>query len=305
MPFKRGQLRSFITVAEEGQMTRAAAKLHIAQPALSQAIAHFESELGFRLLERHARGVTLTPAGETFLEKARLALAAATDAALMAESLARAAHGTIEFGFLGYPPGLDNPALFDAFAKTHPDITLRYHELRFPHGSIASWLAEVDIALCHPPPADSDIWVQPLRIEPRVVLAPKNHPLAGRGALTVAEVLDETFISLDPSIEPTWAGFWSLDDHRGAPPRHTTTDHAASAQELFATITAGRAITTIPACHAEVLVKILPDVAAIPLHDAEPSVLSLLGRKDRRNKLINAFLAVAESFTTDQSTAAA
>ncbi|MGA2321991.1 MAG: LysR family transcriptional regulator [Solirubrobacteraceae bacterium] len=109
MPFKRGQLRYFVTVAEEGQMTRAATKLHIAQPALSQAIAQLESELGFSLLERHARGVTLTPAGEKFLEKARVALAAAADAFLMAESLARAVKRTIGFGFMGSPPVLNQP----------------------------------------------------------------------------------------------------------------------------------------------------------------------------------------------------
>ena len=74
MAFKRNQLLYFITVADEGQITLAAAKLHIAQPALSHAITALESELGLELFERHARGVTLTPAGRTFLEKARMAL---------------------------------------------------------------------------------------------------------------------------------------------------------------------------------------------------------------------------------------
>src|SRR5271165_6440278 len=89
MPFKRGHLRYFVTVAEEGQVTRAAERLHIAQPALSQAIAQLECDLGLQLLERQPRGVTLTPAGEVFLEKARTVLAATKDAVLTAESLAR------------------------------------------------------------------------------------------------------------------------------------------------------------------------------------------------------------------------
>jgi DNA-binding transcriptional LysR family regulator len=66
MSFKRGHLLYYVTVAEAGQITRAARRLHVAQPALSRAITQLESDLGFKLLERHARGVTLTPAGEAF-----------------------------------------------------------------------------------------------------------------------------------------------------------------------------------------------------------------------------------------------
>src|SRR5271167_222480 len=115
MSFRRGHLLYFVTVAEEGQITRAAGRLHVAQPALSQAIAQLEEELGIELLERHARGVTLTPAGEAFLPKARAAVAADADAALAAEWLARTGEGMVEFGFVGSPPGLDSPAMLDAF----------------------------------------------------------------------------------------------------------------------------------------------------------------------------------------------
>src|SRR6266571_8981421 len=82
MPLRLAQLRYLVTAAEEGQMTRAARKLHLAQPALSQAIAQLESELGVELLHRNPRGVTPTEAGEAFLAKARTALAATEDAAL-------------------------------------------------------------------------------------------------------------------------------------------------------------------------------------------------------------------------------
>ena len=70
------QLHYCVVAAEEEQLTRAARKLHVAQPALSRAILQVESELGVELFERHARGITPTPAGVTFLEKARVALGA-------------------------------------------------------------------------------------------------------------------------------------------------------------------------------------------------------------------------------------
>lgn len=282
-------------------MTRAAAKLNIAQPALSQAISHLESELGFQLLERHPRGVTLTPAGETFLEKARLALAAATDAALTAQSLARAGRGAIEFGYLGLPPGLTNPDLIEVFTEAHPDITLRLHELPFPSIPTASWLGEVDVAIASRPAADPDVWVLALSTEPRVVLAPKGHPLAKRAELTVAEMLDETFLGFQPQVDPAWAGFWSLDDHRGGPAPHLTGECSANARERFALIAAGHGIATVPACHAAIIVKVLPGAVAIPLPDADPTVLALVGHKDRRNPLVEALLAVARNLAEDDA----
>src|SRR3989442_15598973 len=126
MSFKRGQLRYFVTVADEGQMTRAARKLHVAQPALSHAIAQLEAELGIELLARHARGVSLTAAGEAFLVKARVALAASTDAEMTAKSLARAAQATLGFGFVGSPPAVHSRELFAAFAEVRPEAQVSF-----------------------------------------------------------------------------------------------------------------------------------------------------------------------------------
>jgi DNA-binding transcriptional LysR family regulator len=160
--------------------------------------------------------------------KARAAVSAWSDALATAQSMARVRRGTIEFGFVGVPPGLDSPALMQTFAQDYPEIDVCYRELAFPSARPSSWLADVDIAVCHLPPADSVVWVHVLRREPRVVLASSRHRLAGRRELSVAEVLDETFIGFDPSVHPGWAGFWSLDDHRGEGPHRLTADRAAN-----------------------------------------------------------------------------
>jgi DNA-binding transcriptional LysR family regulator len=299
LAFKRGQLLYFVTVAEERQMTRAARKLHLAQPALSHAIAQLESELGIKLLERHARGVTLTAAGETFLEKARDALSAMTDAALTAQALARTAKDTIALGFLGSPPVVAAPQLLAAFAAAHPGIELSSRELPFPRGSTARWLEDVDVALCFSPAADPDVCFHTLRAEPRAVVAPASHPLARRRQLTVAEVLDETFFGMHPAVEPVWAGFWRLDDHRGGPPAGMTADRPLNALEMFAIIASGRAITTFPASRATTIGKILRDVVAIPLRDADPAVLSLAWSRETRNPLVESLLAVARKVAAD------
>jgi DNA-binding transcriptional LysR family regulator len=291
--FRRGHLDYFVAVAEEGQITRAAARLHVAQPALSQAMAQLESELGVTLLERHARGVTLTAAGEAFLPKARAAVAANEDAVLTAEWLGRAAHGTIDFGFVGHPPPLDSPSLLDAFRESHPDIDIRFRELPFPSLPTKRWLSSVDLSVCHRPPHDPDTWGHSLREEPRVVLAARSHRLASADALCVEEVLGETFVGLHPSVEPAWAGFWSLDDHRGGPPVRITVDQALNPGEVLAALALRESITTVPSSVAAMLVNHLTGLISIPLTDASPAVITLSGHADRRNPLVADLLAFA------------
>jgi DNA-binding transcriptional LysR family regulator len=291
--FRLEQLRYFVAVAEDGQFTRAARNLHLAQPALSQAVAQLESELGVELLKRHARGVTLTPAGEIFLAKARVALAATRDATLTAQSLARAASGTMELGFLGSPPMVDAPQLFASFAEAHPIAELSFRGMSFPRGSMTSWLGDVDVALCHSPPPDPDVHVQPLWPEPRMLVAPARHQLAQHGEVSVADALDETFVGYHPGVDPAWAGFWRLDDHRGAPAPHVTSDRALTMPAAASVIASGRAITTMPASQATMIQKILPGVVARPLRGAHPTELSLVWRRDNRNPLIDALVAIA------------
>lgn len=277
-------------------MTRAARRLEIAQPALSQAIAQLESEFGLKLFERHARGVILTPAGAVLYEKAKLAVAATNSAEETARSLARAQAGTIEFGFVGSPPGLHSPRAMQAFNDAYPGIEIRYRELPFPTSPTTRWLADVDVVACHLPPPGADIWVRPLMSEARVVLAPRRHRLSAREELKLEEVLEETFIGFAPAVDGEWAGFWSLDDHRGAPPEHVTGDCAANPQEVLAALAMSDAITTVPASVSRVISNFLATVAVIPLQGAAPSTIALAGHAGRANELIEILLG----FPTDQ-----
>ena len=305
MPPRLTQLRYLVTVAEEGQMTRAARKLHLAQPALSQAIAQLESELGVELLHRNPRGVTPTEAGDAFLAKARTALAATEDAALTAQSFARADSGELRFGFLGLPPFDKAPQLFASFNDAHPHAQLSFHELGFPRGSTASWLAGVDMAMCFSPTPHPEVEVQPLWTEPRVVMASKHHPLAQRTELTLKDALDENFLGCDPSVEEGWAGFWRLDDHRNGRPARVTADRALSASEMAALVASGRAITTLASSSAALVPKVLTDIVAIPLADADPAVLTVVWRRDHHNPLVEALVAVAREHVSSDGRAPA
>jgi DNA-binding transcriptional LysR family regulator len=285
-------LRYFVTVAEEGQLTRAASKLHIAQPALSQAIAQLESQCGVELLERHARGVSLTRAGEAFFDKARAAVEAVADADMTAQTHSRAGRSRVEWGFSGWPPMVQAPELFAAFTAANPDAEVSFRELAWPRGTTAAWLEPVDIALCFSPTPHPDVELLVLRSEPRVVLAAATHPLAQNSELAVADVLGETFCGSHPSLEPVRAGFWRLDDHRGGPGRMTLGE-ATNAQETVAVVVSGRAITTAPASAAPTIESAVPGVVAIPLPDAHPTVLALVWHKRSPNALVRAIVATA------------
>jgi DNA-binding transcriptional LysR family regulator len=290
---RRGHLRYFVAVAEEGQMTRAAARLHVAQPALSQAMSRLESDLGIRLFERDVRGVRLTSDGKTFLAKVRPAIDAEQDAIQTAQALARADRGEIEFGFVGAPPGLDARGPLVRFGREHPNIDIRYRELPFPGPSTSLWLSEVDISVCHLPPADGNVWTETVRAEPRAVIVPHGHRLAERDQVTVSEVIDETFIGYHPSVDPDWAGFWSLDGHRGGPPLRTTPDQVSSPQEVFAALAVREAVTTVPSSSAALLVNHARGIRALPIPDAAHTTFVLAGRRDRRTAYVERFVAFA------------
>ena len=179
------------------------------------------------------------------------------------------------------------------FAHEHPEIDIRYRELPFPGTSASLWLSEVDIAVCHLPPADANVWTQTVRAEPRAVIVPHGHRLAERDQVTVSEVIDETFIGYHPSVDPEWAGFWSLDGHRGGPPSRTTPDQVSSPQEVFAALAVREAVTTVPSSSAALLVNHVTGISAVPIPDAEPTTFVLAGRGDRRTPHVESFLAFA------------
>jgi DNA-binding transcriptional LysR family regulator len=305
MSLKTDQLRYFVTVAEEGQITRAAKKLYIAQPALSQAIAQLESELGLQLLERHAKGVRLTAAGEAFLEKARAVVDTEREVSLTAEALSRAAKGVLEVGFVGPPPPLIAHELLAAFAVAQPDCEVTFRELPFPHGETQRWLESVDVAMCQTPAIEEGIGAFPLRIEPRAMVLSSTHPLAGETELRLSQVLEETFISYRRDVQPEWAGFHSLDDHRGGPPAAMTADHVASALEMLGRLaTPADAVTALPLGDAQLIEQVLAGIRAIPLVDAEPATVSLVwkvhGAHPRLQSLVDTAAACAESTAQPQ-----
>jgi DNA-binding transcriptional LysR family regulator len=270
-------------------MTRAAQRLQLAQPALSQAISRLETQVGVKLLERHPRGVTVTPAGAAFLEKAQATLAAIDEASATARAWADQEGGRVRAGFVSMTPPMLAGDLFPRFTAAYPGVTIEWRELGYPKETARSWLGDADLALVWFAPALPGLANQAIRTSPVVAVMAESHPLARRDELKVEDVLDETFPGI-VGCEPEWLGNWGLDAYRGAPARRTD-DGAKTPEEVAWIVSSGRAITTVPEIVAVPYAHL--GIRAIPLVDARPAVLELVWPQGAAAPMVQALVDLA------------
>ncbi len=284
------QLRYFVTVAQEGQITSAARRLALAQPALSQAMARLEAQVGVKLLERHPRGVALTRAGEAFLGKAQATLDAMGETQAAARSWARQQEGRLHAGFMSLTPPMMAGDLFPRFMAEHPSTTIEWRQLGYPTLTPRTWLGDSDAALIWFAPSGPGLASQPIRTSPLVVAMNGTHRLADRSELRVEDVIDEPFPGIVDWVDPDWIGYWGLDAYRGAPaPR--TDDGAVTPEEVASIVASGRAITTVPEIVAVPFAHL--GIRAIPLVDAAPAVLTLVWPEGSATPLVEDLVLLA------------
>ena len=197
-------LRYFIAVAEELHFTRAARRLHIAQPPLSRQIRELEGELGVSLFNRTLRQVELTDAGQVFLFKARQVLRAAEAAVLETQRAERGETGKLAVGFFEQTAYTLLPPILRAFSERFPevDVQLRW----FPViGQIeALEQGEVDIAFVRPVADLSAVSKQLLLTEDFVVAVPASHRFAALDAVSIDECRDERIINYTQHLAPDY-----------------------------------------------------------------------------------------------------
>jgi DNA-binding transcriptional LysR family regulator len=195
-------LRYFIAVAEELNFSRAAERLHMAQPPLSAAIRQLERDLGVELFTRTTREVTLTDAGRAFLEGARRTLA---DADRAAEDAKRAGSGELGRLRLAYSWSTrfeTLPALGRAFRASHPGVELLAQEMWNARMTPAFESGSIDLALSLCPEIAAELELAPIRKERLVALLPQAHPLAGEEAIPLSSLADEEFVLFPRDIAP-------------------------------------------------------------------------------------------------------
>jgi DNA-binding transcriptional LysR family regulator len=195
-------LRYFIAVAEELNFSRAAERMHMAQPPLSAAIRQLERDLGVDLFVRTTREVKLTDAGHAFLQGARRTLADAERAAADAKRAAAGELGHLRIAFSWSTRFQTLPALGRAFRASHPDVEILAQEMwnaRMP-AAFANGSIDIAVSLC--PEIAAELELAPIRKERLVALLPATHPLACEDEIPLSSLADEDFIVFPREIAP-------------------------------------------------------------------------------------------------------
>jgi len=194
--------RYFLAVAEELHFGRAARRLNLAQPGLSQQISALEDLIGAQLFHRNRRRVELTAAGNAFIIEIRKLLVQAKRAVLVAQQAARGELGRIEIGYVASAALTGTlTRIVSSFRKSHPGVELALTEMEMRAQLREMNETRLDISFIRPP-VRLPSGVTTLRIldEPLALALSSDHPLAGKKRISLAQFCDEIFIT--PHHEP-------------------------------------------------------------------------------------------------------
>ncbi|BBK32140.1 LysR family transcriptional regulator [Stella humosa] len=201
MTIELRHFRQFAVLGEELHFGRAAARLGMAQPPLSQSIRRIEDHLGFPLLVRSRRHVELTPAGRVFLGEARRTLAQADDAILLGRRAAAEEMAGLNIGFVVSALFGLLPAAIRAFRLRFPQVGVRLDQRSTNEQTAGLVQGDVDAGFLHPPIHDAaGITVRTIRQDPMVAAVPETHALALRTELRLADLAGEPMI-LFPHVQ--------------------------------------------------------------------------------------------------------
>jgi len=188
------QLRSFVVLGEELHFGKAAARLRVAQPGLSQQIRRLEERLGFKLFDRTSRTVTLTPAGSSFLANVRKLFIDLDRAVASGHDLASGRIGTVRVGYTALAMLTVLPPFVRRFRQRQPDVRVLLHEL--PSAAQLEGLrnGDLDAAILTGLPNDESIQHFQLWEDPFIVLLPENHAYAKKNTVSAVALEREQLI---------------------------------------------------------------------------------------------------------------
>jgi len=294
-------LRALIAVAEELNFTRAAARLHLTQQALSGQIRQLEERVGTRLVDRDTHRVELTPAGVALYARCRSLLTGAEHAV----AAARAAGSETRRLILGYPAPLTHrlaaPTL-GLFTTRHPEVevTIHFGGLLDPWGGLRERAS--DVAIVYGTFDSEGLELRHLFSEPRGVAVAADHPLARQSEVTLAELVEEPIVDV-ASNDASSRDFWIAAGHRaGRPPRIGAT--VQTLDGLIEAIGAGLGVATTVVAVVDAM-GASAGVVFRPVIDLEPLEFWVARRaQDDRQQVLDFMDTAVDAYREDTSAAA-
>jgi DNA-binding transcriptional LysR family regulator len=280
-------VRYFTVVAGHRHFGRAAAELRVAQPSLSRQVRRLEQQLGARLLDRTPQGTRLTEAGEVFLPQARALLRSAAQAAARTRAAAEPSRITI-----GYTTGIIVTPAVRELRHQHPDADVQALHLNWNEARAALLDHRVDAVVARLPFPTDRLHVTVLYDEPRALLVPLDHRLAGKESITLDDIAGEPMPRLP---DQAWNAFWRIDP-RPDGSRAPDGPFVEALEDKLELIAAGQAVAIVSAGLRAGSLR--PDLTTIPLHGVEPSHVVLATRAGDRGRLVAAFGRYARAHLT-------
>jgi DNA-binding transcriptional LysR family regulator len=286
------QLRYFIAVAEELNFTRAAQRLHLSQPPLSQQIQALEQDLGVRLLERDKRNVSLTAPGRLFLDQARQILAMADEARTQVAEAAAGFSGHLKLAYtvsVSFHPALPQTLL--RLGQNAPNVRVWLSEMYSEPQFSALRNGQIDVGFVRDVPTHEDD-ARALRIdvidrEPLVLALPSGHRLAGRQRVELSEVAGDPFVVQPRELAATlYDRLVRLAAKASFHP--VIRQHAQQINGLLALVAAGIGLALVP---ASMQVVKLAGVSYVPLGDPDAYLLlAVASQVDSASPVVQQFL---------------
>lgn len=292
-------LRYFVAVAEELHFGRAARRLHLAQPPLSQQIRKLEEILGVPVFTRTSRAVKLTPAGEMLLERARQMLRKVDEDVDLVRRVGRGELGPLNVGFIGSAMLTGLPETLGRYRRQYPNIVLQLREL-YTAGMIGALReGHIDAGFLRDGGVNEGLVVETLLSEPYVVVLPRGHRLARRSTLTAAPLRDEPFVFFSPEYgRRAYDKVVSICEEHGFRPH--VVQEAPQWLTIVRLVGAGLGVTIAPAC----VERIAASVAACrPLRGSRVrSDIELAYRAGEDRSIVTTFCRIARQDLARPST---
>ncbi|HLZ23796.1 MAG TPA: LysR family transcriptional regulator [Ktedonobacterales bacterium] len=282
-------LRYFVAVAEELHFGRAAIRLGMAQPPLSQQIRQLEGELGVQLLSRTRRRVELTDAGRVFLVAAHDILARAGAAIEAARRAQRGEIGALRVGFAGSAAYEVMPLMVRAYRDRYRDVDVTLREMTTLEQIDALQGDRLDVGFARMPVSNPALAVEVVRREPFLVALPEGHPLTMRDRIPARALADEPFILLPRHWQ---SGFYdaviAYCHAQGFSPH--VLQEATEFHTIVGLVAAGLGVSLVPAAVSNLRGR---GVAYRQLEGEPPQAeLAIIWRKNDISRVLGAFLAV-------------